>query len=153
MPRHRRCRFVRVDPCFRAGSPGRRGASTIGSEAASFIGGLPRLAHGSRHAVVGSARQLRDGLLTLFIRHTSASLVIQENADPDVRTDLEAFFAAIGETFLIVFIGIFLAGAARSAEVQADFSGRIERETTRVSPAVANDMTRRAMLSHSLRER
>jgi secondary thiamine-phosphate synthase enzyme len=34
----------------------------------------------------------RDGLLTLFIRHTSASLLIQENADPDVQTDLiEAF--------------------------------------------------------------
>ena len=30
----------------------------------------------------------RDGLLTLFIRHTSASLVIQENADPDVQADL-----------------------------------------------------------------
>lgn len=30
----------------------------------------------------------RDGLLTLFIRHTSASLLIQENADPDVHTDL-----------------------------------------------------------------
>lgn len=30
----------------------------------------------------------RDGLLFLFLRHTSASLVIQENADPDVRTDL-----------------------------------------------------------------
>ncbi|WP_343079661.1 secondary thiamine-phosphate synthase enzyme YjbQ [Ostreiculturibacter nitratireducens] len=33
-----------------------------------------------------------DGLLTLFVRHTSCSLLIQENADPDVRTDLEAFF-------------------------------------------------------------
>jgi len=31
-----------------------------------------------------------DGLLTLFLRHTSASLLIQENADPDVRTDLLA---------------------------------------------------------------
>ncbi|HEY7551858.1 MAG TPA: YjbQ family protein, partial [Hyphomicrobiaceae bacterium] len=30
----------------------------------------------------------RDGLLTLFIRHTSASLTIQENADPDVLSDL-----------------------------------------------------------------
>ncbi|MBB3997996.1 secondary thiamine-phosphate synthase enzyme YjbQ [Aureimonas pseudogalii] len=30
----------------------------------------------------------RDGLLTVFIRHTSASLTIQENADPDVRVDL-----------------------------------------------------------------
>ena len=35
---------------------------------------------------------VRQGLLTLFIEHTSASLVIQENADPDVRRDLEAFF-------------------------------------------------------------
>jgi secondary thiamine-phosphate synthase enzyme len=33
-----------------------------------------------------------DGLLTLFVRHTSCSLLIQENADPDVRTDLEGFF-------------------------------------------------------------
>ena len=31
------------------------------------------------------------GLLTVFCRHTSASLLIQENADPDVRHDLEAF--------------------------------------------------------------
>ncbi len=33
-------------------------------------------------------RRARDGLLTVFIRHTSASLVIQENADPDVQVDL-----------------------------------------------------------------
>ena len=33
----------------------------------------------------------RSGLLTLFLRHTSASLLIQENADPDVRADIEAF--------------------------------------------------------------
>ena len=33
-----------------------------------------------------------DGLLTLFCQHTSASLTIQENADPDVITDLQAFF-------------------------------------------------------------
>ena len=36
--------------------------------------------------------QFQDGLLTLHLRHTSASLLIQENADPDVRRDLEAFF-------------------------------------------------------------
>jgi secondary thiamine-phosphate synthase enzyme len=35
------------------------------------------------------------GLLTLFIRHTSASLLIQENADPDVLADLETFFDRI----------------------------------------------------------
>lgn len=33
-----------------------------------------------------------EALLTLFIRHTSASLLIQENADPEVQTDLRAFF-------------------------------------------------------------
>ena len=36
-----------------------------------------------------------EGLLTLFIRHTSASLLIQENADPEVRTDLKAFFTRL----------------------------------------------------------
>jgi len=35
------------------------------------------------------------GLLTLFIRHTSASLVVQENADPDVRADLDRFMARL----------------------------------------------------------
>ena len=36
-----------------------------------------------------------DGLLTLFCQHTSASLVIQENADPDVITDLQNFFSRL----------------------------------------------------------
>ncbi|MGB3240221.1 MAG: secondary thiamine-phosphate synthase enzyme YjbQ [Geitlerinemataceae cyanobacterium] len=35
------------------------------------------------------------GLCTLFLRHTSASLLIQENADPDVLVDLENFFAKL----------------------------------------------------------
>ena len=39
-----------------------------------------------------AASGIRKGLLTLHLRHTSASLVIQENADPDVRSDLERFF-------------------------------------------------------------
>lgn len=38
---------------------------------------------------------MRDGLLTVFIRHTSASLLVQENADPDVQADLERFFARL----------------------------------------------------------
>ena len=38
---------------------------------------------------------LATGLLTVFLRHTSASLVIQENADPDVRGDLDRFFARL----------------------------------------------------------
>lgn len=42
-----------------------------------------------------SENGLKDGLLTLHLRHTSASLLIQENADPDVRRDLESFFARL----------------------------------------------------------
>jgi secondary thiamine-phosphate synthase enzyme len=45
-------------------------------------------------AVVRAAG-LREGLCTVFIRHTSASLVIQENADPSVRRDLEAFLSRL----------------------------------------------------------
>jgi secondary thiamine-phosphate synthase enzyme len=37
----------------------------------------------------------QNGLITLHLRHTSASLLIQENADPDVRRDLESFFARL----------------------------------------------------------
>ena len=40
---------------------------------------------------------IADGLLTCFIRHTSASLLIQENADPDVQTDLRDFFAQLAK--------------------------------------------------------
>jgi secondary thiamine-phosphate synthase enzyme len=41
------------------------------------------------------ATGLREGLLTLFVRHTSASLIVQENADPAVRADLDRFFARL----------------------------------------------------------
>ena len=42
-------------------------------------------------AFVRDAR-VETGLLTIFVRHTSCSLLIQENADPDVRRDLDTFF-------------------------------------------------------------
>ncbi len=38
---------------------------------------------------------LEQGLCTLFVRHTSASLLVQENADPSVQRDLERFFARL----------------------------------------------------------
>lgn len=41
------------------------------------------------------ASALSRGLITLFLRHTSASLLIQENADPTVRADFERFFARL----------------------------------------------------------
>ena len=42
-----------------------------------------------------AAQGVGAGLLTLWCRHTSASLLVQENASPDVRADLQDFFAAL----------------------------------------------------------
>ena len=44
---------------------------------------------------VAGASRAREGLATIWIAHTSASLIVCENADPSVRTDLEAFFARL----------------------------------------------------------
>ena len=44
---------------------------------------------------VVEAAGVKEGLCTVFIRHTSASLVLQENADPDVCRDLEAFLSRL----------------------------------------------------------
>ena len=46
-------------------------------------------------AVQEFVRGIENGLLTCFVRHTSASLLIQENADPDVQKDLRDFFARL----------------------------------------------------------
>jgi secondary thiamine-phosphate synthase enzyme len=43
-------------------------------------------------AFVRTSHEGAEGLLTCFVRHTSASLIIQENADPDVLADLSEFF-------------------------------------------------------------
>jgi secondary thiamine-phosphate synthase enzyme len=43
------------------------------------------------------AEKIGDGLLTCYIRHTSASLLVQENADPDVQKDLQDFFAQLAK--------------------------------------------------------
>ena len=55
--------------------------------------GLVEITAAVREAVRGCG--VREGLCTVFIRHTSASLVIQENADPSVQRDLEAFFSRL----------------------------------------------------------
>lgn len=44
-------------------------------------------------AVAGSG--IPDGIATVFVHHTSASLIVCENADPDVRADLEGFLARL----------------------------------------------------------
>ncbi len=55
--------------------------------------GLHEISDEVAHWVAGSG--IGDGLLTLFCRHSSASLLIQENAAPAARRDLEAYFARI----------------------------------------------------------
>ena len=55
--------------------------------------GLQEITHEVQHIV--QASRITCGLCNLFIRHTSASLVIQENADPDVQRDLEYFFGKL----------------------------------------------------------
>jgi secondary thiamine-phosphate synthase enzyme len=54
---------------------------------------LQRFTHQVQGAVSESG--ITTGLCTVFIRHTSASLIIQENADPDVLVDLESFLAKL----------------------------------------------------------
>ena len=55
--------------------------------------GLVEFTDEVRRFVTGEA--VRTGLLTLFCRHTSASLLIQENAGPSVQRDLERYFASL----------------------------------------------------------
>ena len=55
--------------------------------------GFVEITQGVRSWVLGC--NIQEGLLTVFIRNTSASLLVQENADPDVVRDLERFFARL----------------------------------------------------------
>ncbi|RYZ36677.1 MAG: YjbQ family protein [Myxococcaceae bacterium] len=55
--------------------------------------GLVDITDEVQRAVKGTG--IRDGLCTLFLHHTSASLIISENADPVVQRDLEAFFSRL----------------------------------------------------------
>ena len=69
-----------------------------------------------------------DGLLTLHLRHTSASLLIQENADPDVRRDLEAFFSRLVPDGDPIFV--------HTAEGEDDMSAHIRTALTGVNLSI-----------------
>ena len=60
-------------------------AFTIETQGPGLIEFTSQVAEWLRHTQAG------DGLLTLFVRHTSCSLLIQENADPEVQSDLAAY--------------------------------------------------------------
>lgn len=73
---------------------------------------------------VGDSR-INTGLLTLHVRHTSASLLIQENADPAVQRDLEAFFSRLVPDGDALFI--------HTAEGDDDMPAHIRSALTQVS--------------------
>jgi secondary thiamine-phosphate synthase enzyme len=81
-------------------------------------------------AVAGWVSQngFENGLLTLHVRHTSASLLIQENADPDVRRDLEAFFARLAPDGDPLFI--------HTAEGDDDMPAHVRAALTAVSLSI-----------------
>jgi secondary thiamine-phosphate synthase enzyme len=77
----------------------------------------------------------QNGLLTLHLRHTSASLLIQENADPDVRRDLDAFFERLvpdgDPLFVHTAVSPSATGAWCSARGRASTSGNTALRRTR----------------------
>lgn len=75
-----------------------------------------------------AAGKFRDGLLTLHLRHTSASLLIQENADPDVRRDLEAYFSRLVRDGDPIFV--------HTAEGEDDMSAHIRTALTTVNLSI-----------------
>lgn len=77
-----------------------------------------------------------NGLLTLFIQHTSASLVIQENADPDVTLDLRDFFERL--------VPAGVQGYRHTAEGPDDMTSHIRSTLTHTSltiPVTEGKMT------------
>src|SRR5438045_8701354 len=72
--------------------------------------------------------KFRAGLLTLHVRHTSASLLIQENADPDVRRDLESFFTRLVQDGDPLFV--------HNAEGEDDMPAHIRTALTAVTLSI-----------------
>jgi len=84
-----------------------------------------------------SKNGFQNGLVTLYLRHTSASLLIQENADPDVRRDLEAFFARLVPDGDAIF--------AHTAEGEDDMPAHIRTALTAVSLSIPVNRGRLAL--------
>ena len=78
--------------------------------------------------------RIQSGLCTLHLQHTSASLLIQENADPDVRRDFEVFFAKLVPDGDRMFI--------HTAEGEDDMPAHIRAALTTVNLSVPVDNAR-----------
>lgn len=81
-----------------------------------------------------AASGLKKGLATLHLQHTSASLLIQENADPDVRVDLEEFFSRLVPDGDPMFI--------HTSEGPDDMSAHIRTALTAVNLSIPFDQGR-----------
>jgi secondary thiamine-phosphate synthase enzyme len=77
-----------------------------------------------------AAQRIGTGLLTIWCRHTSASLLVQENADPDVRADLEAYFSRVAPEH---------AGYRHHAEGPDDMPAHIKSALTQTHLAIPVD--------------
>jgi secondary thiamine-phosphate synthase enzyme len=88
--------------------------------------GLTEITAGVRGVLRASG--IREGLCTVFIRHTSASLLIQENADPAVQRDLEAFLSRLVPDGDPIFTHV--------AEGDDDMSSHVKTALTRTSEQV-----------------
>lgn len=88
--------------------------------------GLSEITAEVRRAV--QATGIRQGLCTVFLRHTSASLVIQENADPAVWRDLEAFLSRLVPDGDPLYTHV--------AEGEDDMSSHVKAALTRTSEQI-----------------
>jgi secondary thiamine-phosphate synthase enzyme len=84
-----------------------------------------------------SQNGFKDGLLTLHLRHTSASLLIQENADPDVQRDLESFFARLAPDGDPLFV--------HTAEGEDDMPAHVRAALTAVNLSIPVSQGRPAL--------
>ena len=88
-------------------------------------------------AAWATGQGIRRGLLTAFVPHTSASLLIQENADPDVRADLQRFF----ERLVPEDAGLY----RHAAEGPDDMPAHIKAALTQVQLSIPVEETRLAL--------
>ncbi len=75
---------------------------------------------------------IREGLLTLFVQHTSCSLCVQENADPDVRRDLVEFFRRLVPSS----DNLSMQGLTHTTEGADDMPAHVKAALCAVSPSI-----------------
>ncbi|MFA8344222.1 MAG: secondary thiamine-phosphate synthase enzyme YjbQ [Rhodothermaceae bacterium] len=72
---------------------------------------------------VPELREISKGIANIFIKHTSASLTINENADPDVRTDMESHFNKLAPENAPYYVHVFEGSDDMPAHIKASLLG------------------------------